>query len=134
MLALARRLAERPPAAGVCEFVNTDVLSYQPAERFDAVVAMGFFDYVDEPAKVLAHLRTLTLGTLVAAFPARWALRVPARKLSLAARGCPVFFYTRDGVLELCRAAGLECQQLIKRGPLLLLVATPQGASPAGRA
>lgn len=132
MLVLARGLAQQPPAAGVCEFLNTDVLSYRPAERFDAVVAMGFFDYVDEPAKVLAHLRTLTTGVVVAAFPALRAVRVPARKLYLAARGCPVFFYTRKRVLDLCGAAGLECRQLVKRGPLLLLVATPQAAPPAG--
>lgn len=133
MLVLARRLAEER-AAGVCEFLNTDVLRYSPGERFDAVVAMGFFDYVDDPVRVLAHLRSLTDGVVVAAFPARGAFRVPFRKLYLTARGCPVFFYTRGGILELCRRAGLECRQLERRGPIYLLVASPNGATAAGRA
>jgi 2-polyprenyl-3-methyl-5-hydroxy-6-metoxy-1,4-benzoquinol methylase len=125
MLSLARDLAAGAGVADRCRFVESDVASFTAAEPFDAVVAMGFFDYVDRPLDVLRGLRPLTRGLLVAAFPARLALRVPPRKLYLNLRGCPVYFYNAADVRRLAEGAGFTCVSLERRGPIYLLVGEP---------
>lgn len=126
MLDIARKLAAREGVAGRCRFVETDVTGFVAEAPFDAVVAMGFFDYVDRPLDVLRQLRPMTRGLLVAAFPARWSFRVPFRKISLNLRGCPVYFFDHRQVRRLAEDAGFNVVTLLRRGPIYLLVAAPK--------
>jgi 2-polyprenyl-3-methyl-5-hydroxy-6-metoxy-1,4-benzoquinol methylase len=126
MLGLANRLAEQNSVAEQCQFVQTDVLEFQPDAPVDAAIANGFFDYVREPGPVLFHLKSITRNRIIATFPAKWALRTIPRKLWLNANGCPVYFYTESAIRELCVDAGLACRQLIRSGPIYMLDATPK--------
>lgn len=121
MVELARQLAEQENAAQQCRFFQMDVMDLRGT--FDDTIALGFFDYVAQPEKVLSHLSSLTRGKIVASFPALLSPRVPFRKMWLNANGCPVYFYTKNGISELCRKAGLSAVTLIRRGPIYLLVA-----------
>lgn len=125
MLTIAERLAAQRGVESRCRFVRADILDYEPAQRFDDTVAMGFFDYVPQPHSVLSHLRVLTTGKLVASFPCRVSGRAPFRKLWLAARGCYVRLYGRSEVKALCASAGFEVRTLVRRGPIYLLIAEP---------
>src|SRR5207248_3178286 len=46
MIEIARGDAERAGVAKRCEWVVSDFLSYKTKDTFDAVVAMGYFDYL----------------------------------------------------------------------------------------
>ncbi|HUU22191.1 MAG TPA: class I SAM-dependent methyltransferase [Phycisphaerae bacterium] len=128
MLALGRRAAAERGVQDTCSFVRTDVLEYRPAERFDGIVAMGFFDYVRDLAAVMGHLGSLLRGQLVASFPVSWAFRAPFRKVWLTLRGCPVYFFTAEEIRQACRQAGLTCRTLTRSGPIYLLIAEPARA------
>ena len=44
----------------------------------------------------------------VATFPRKWTWRAPVRKVRLALRGCPVYFFTKPQVERLMAEAGFE--------------------------
>jgi len=126
MLLLAKRLADQRDCREKCTFVQADILDYHPTpDSFDAVIAMGFFDYVRDPGPVMNRLRTLLRGMLVASFPAAWSLRTPFRKAWLALRGCPVYFFSGPEIRRMCADTGFTCKKLVRFGPIYLLVATP---------
>lgn len=135
MLEIARRHAAEAGVAARCTFVQSDVMEsgVWAAGRFDIVVAMGFFDYVDDQARVLARLAELSRGRVMASFPRRWALRAIARALWWRRRGWTLTFSTRRDVERDCATAHLRPRALVARGPLLLLDAeTAPGASEPG--
>ncbi len=123
MIELARRVAQQAGVAERCRFLQIDIFALGQDEKFDATIAMGLFDYVDRPLELLRHLRPLTGELLIAAFPARLSFRVPFRKLWLNWNGCPVYFFSRSQVQRLAEDAGFECVELVRRGPIYILVA-----------
>jgi len=123
MLEIAKNLAVNYDVSSRCQFLQSDVLDMR--DTFDDVIAMGFFDYVQETEEVFSHLRTLILGKMVASFPRMGAPRVPFRKCWLAIQGCPVYFYTKSEISLLCQKTGFVCNAIIKSGPIYLLIAEP---------
>ena len=101
MLELARQRAASQGVAECCTFVEADFMTYPLREPFDITLAIGVFDYVARPEPMLARMRTATRGKAIATFPMRWTYRMPIRKLRLALRGCPVFFYSRAEAFQL---------------------------------
>lgn len=124
MITLAEQLARDAGAAERCRFIQGDVLGFGDAEGFDVVIANGFFDYVLDPAPVIAKLRGLTRGPVIASFPARLAFRSPFRWTWLALHGCPLRFYSRAEVRRLFEQAGMTCQELRRSGPIYVASAT----------
>lgn len=122
MIELADALALAEHVDSRCRFLQVDVRAYRPEVTFDAALAMGFFDYVMDPLPVMRHLAVMA-GTIVASFPALWSPRVPFRKMWLKLCGCPVKFYTRRQIRDTCARAGLTCRQLLRDGPIYVLVA-----------
>jgi len=82
---------------------------------------MGVFDYVADPAAMLARMRALSRGRVVASFPRRHMLLNLPRRLWLKTKRCPVYFYGRRSVEDLLRKAGLEPVDVwpIGRPPLI---------------
>ena len=121
MCRLAGELAERIGQADRCRFVCASADAYEADEPFDAVVAMGVFDYVADPAAMLARMRALSRSRVVASFPRRRMLLNLPRRLWLKTKRCPVYFYGRRSVEDLLRKAGLEPVDLwpIGRPPLI---------------
>jgi len=137
MLDMARAEVEQAGLADAFELVAGDFLGYRTSERFEAVLAMGYFDYLREPLPHLAQMKALCAGRLFASFPKRWEWRVPIRRLRFQFTRGYVRFYSRREVEALLRAAGLtEAQaQLIDMGRDWILVAnclpTPAAAGEA---
>ena len=113
MIEIAQREALAAGVADRCDFTVSDFLGYAPqpaggpaGTQFDAVIAMGYFDYMEEPAPHLAKMIELSRGRVFASFPKRWEVRAPLRKARFAlARGF-VRFYSRAEVLSLFRDVG----------------------------
>ncbi|MGB5105944.1 MAG: class I SAM-dependent methyltransferase [Candidatus Zixiibacteriota bacterium] len=94
-----------------CEFVLADIDTYSSDERFDVVVAMGFFDYIAEPVPRLAKLRGLCNESVIASFPSISFYRTPLRKVRYAIKRCPVYFYRVEEIKQLARESGFsDCE------------------------
>jgi 2-polyprenyl-3-methyl-5-hydroxy-6-metoxy-1,4-benzoquinol methylase len=112
MLDLARQEAAVAGVADRCEFVASSFLEYSPGGKFDVVVAMGYFDYLEEPLGDLQKMVDLGRSRIFASFPKRWEFRAPIRKVRfLLARGF-VRFYARRQVVELFARAGIPVERL----------------------
>jgi 2-polyprenyl-3-methyl-5-hydroxy-6-metoxy-1,4-benzoquinol methylase len=108
MLRLATQLAAEQGVADRCKYVLSDVLDWKTSERFDLVIAIGFWDYVADPLPRLRVIRELTKTTFLSAWPRAATLRAAIRKVRLKADGCPVYFFTLPQVQDYLRRAGFR--------------------------
>jgi SAM-dependent methyltransferase len=127
MLRLARDLVEQDGVAEQCEFALTDVLNWRTGRVFDITIAIGFWDYIADPAERLRLIRSFTGGLFLSAWPRFWTWRMPARKLRLEyLRGCPVYFFRESTVRELLESAGFEVMSFETVGKLHCVAARPK--------
>ena len=127
MIDMARKEAERAGVADRCRFEVGDFLKLDTSRPFDALLAVGFFDYTREPAAYLEKMRRLCRVKLVATFPTVWSWRVPIRWPRLRLRGCPVFFFSPGRVRALLADAGFEVARFERMGHIYFVVARPAG-------
>ena len=106
MTAIAEREAAAAGVAERCQFVVSDFMGYHTDERFDAVVAMGYFDYMEDPARHLAKMIAYARGRVFASFPKRWEVRTPLRMARFKLAHGFVRFYSRSEVVALFGAVG----------------------------
>lgn len=106
MIERARTLAEQAGVARQCEFLVGRFPEDLPAGTWDISTALGFFDYVPDPERVLKAIRERTRSTIVMSFPKAWEWRVPVRWSRFKLLGCPLFLYTRERAEKVVRAAG----------------------------
>lgn len=96
MLELGRTKAAAEGVADVCRFENGDLLTYPLKNKsFDYSIAIGFFDYQHDPARVLRVLARATRRRLCASIPKRWHVLTPQRWLRYRLFRCFVRFYSR---------------------------------------
>jgi 2-polyprenyl-3-methyl-5-hydroxy-6-metoxy-1,4-benzoquinol methylase len=107
MVDLARDLAAEEGVSERCEFRNLSFLDLDLDERFEVVVATGYFDYLEDPAAHLHKMVDCCRGRIFVSFPKRWELRAAARKLRFALARGYVRFYSATEVRDLIREAGV---------------------------
>lgn len=112
MIDLARREAAIAGKADVCEFVVSSFEDFHTDERFDIVVATGYFDYLEAPASDVQKMVRACGSRIFASFPKRLDWRVPFRKARFALGGGFVRFYDEREVRGLFAAAGLGVDRL----------------------
>jgi 2-polyprenyl-3-methyl-5-hydroxy-6-metoxy-1,4-benzoquinol methylase len=123
MIEIARKEAAAAGVADRCHWVVTDYLSFESEERFDSVIAMGYFDYLENPAVHLQKMVSQSKGRVFASFPKRWEIRTPIRMARFRFQGGFVRFYSRAEVLELFRSVGnLHCLSLVDLGRDLVAI------------
>jgi len=125
MLKLACQLADKSGISDRCTFVRSDLLDWDADQPYDIAIAIGFWDYIDDPISRLQVIRKVTVGTFLSAWPRLWTWRMPIRKARLAVRGCPVFFFTRSQVIRMLREAGFEVLDCKVIGKLFCVEARP---------
>ena len=116
MLELAREGARKADVDAKIEFVRGDFVSHDfGATTFDTSIAMGVFDYLEDPGPFLAKMSKLTRGKVIASFPQYSLVRGTARRLRyrLTGRG-DVFYYSPDAVHRLAERAGLKQHRLTR--------------------
>jgi SAM-dependent methyltransferase len=113
MLALARgRLARFERV----ELVEGDFLRLRIPRTFDVVLALGVFEYLEQPARALEWIRARCSSTFVASFT-RWdLLKGPLRHLHYALHGCPVADFGERATATLLLDAGFERVEFPFRG------------------
>ena len=86
MIRLAKDLVATDRVADRCEFAVADVLNWKPTRKFDITIAIGFWDYIANPAERLRLIRNFTTGRFLSAWPRLWTWRMPVRKVRLEYR------------------------------------------------
>jgi SAM-dependent methyltransferase len=124
MLELARKLVTENGVADRCNFVLSDVLDWKTGEKFDLVIAIGFWDYVADPLGRLEVIRRITRGRFLSAWPRAGTWRAAIRKQRLKLAGCPVYFWTLSQVEEYLRSAGFVISSSEIYGQLYCVEAT----------
>jgi SAM-dependent methyltransferase len=112
MVALARHEAEPFPDLVTVEERGWESITEHDA--FDAAVALGVLDYVDDPVTLMTRLGRAA-PHVVASFPAP-GLRLRLRQVRYGARGVHVHGYTRDDLVTLAASSGLVATELIPLG------------------
>jgi 2-polyprenyl-3-methyl-5-hydroxy-6-metoxy-1,4-benzoquinol methylase len=128
MIDLARTEAENSGVGGRCNFLNSSFLSYETSERFDVVVATGYFDYTEKPVLELKKMASLCQGKIFASFPKRWECRVPTRKLRFALVRGFVRFYSRRELEQILSMAGMDSDRtaIVDLGRDWIVIARPE--------
>ena len=124
MLKLAAQLTEQQGVAARCRYVLSDVLDWKTNERFDLVIAIGFWDYIADPLPRLQVIRGLTKTTFLSAWPRAATLRAAIRKVRLKVDGCPVYFFTLPQVEDYLHRAGFRVESHEVLGQLFCVRAT----------
>jgi len=106
MLELARQRLERFEDDKIT-LIQGDFLTSPIPGSYDVVLGLGYFDYIENAPAHVARMRELVApgGSVVASFP-RWTwTKGPIRKLRYEViNNCPIFNYTRDGLMDLFSA------------------------------
>jgi SAM-dependent methyltransferase len=102
MLALARERLAR--FGDKVTLIQGDFLETPIPGSYDVILAMGYFDYIENAPAHVERIAALVApgGSVVASFP-RWTwTKGPIRKLRYEViNNCPIFDYTRDGLVHL---------------------------------
>ena len=122
MIGLCKQSSENENLSDRCTFIQTDLLDYNPESGFDVSFGIGLFDYISDPLPVLKKMREVSTDKAIMAFPRLWTWRAPVRKVRLARKGCPVYFYSAARINQLMRDAGFSRHTLTRVGKLYCVV------------
>jgi predicted RNA methylase len=126
MIKLARNLVSQDGTEDRCEFITSDVLNWKTNEKFDISIAIGFWDYIQDPPERLRIIRSVTNDKFLSAWPRFWTWRMPVRKIRLQyVLGCPVYFFTKSDVYRLLNDAGFQVESCRVVGKLFCVEARP---------
>ncbi len=123
MLAVCRQRAQAEGVSERCTFVQTDLLQFKPADRFDICIGIGLFDYIPDALPVLTKMREVTRDRVIASLPRLWTWRAPVRRVRLALKGCDVYFYSKEKVDGLIKKAGFSHYEVEQVGQLWCVTA-----------
>jgi SAM-dependent methyltransferase len=91
------------------QLVQGDFLTTPLEGPFDVVLALGYFDYIEDAAAHARRIGELCAGSAIGSFP-RWTwLKGPVRKVRYEViNNCPIFNYSEAGLRGLFAKAGFE--------------------------
>jgi SAM-dependent methyltransferase len=130
MVALARREASAHPGQVTVEQRGWEEID--EVDAYDAAVALGVFDYVDEPGELLRRMGRASTY-VIGSFPAP-GMRVELRKIRYGARGVHVHGYRRSDLDDMAVSCHLHLARVepLGRAGYLVMFARP-GSAQNGR-
>lgn len=106
MVAFAEQSAKENNVLNKCEFICDDFIKYPFEEMFDIVVALGVFDYIQEPELYFNKISSLTKNRFLASFPKDSLFWGTQRKIRYHwIKKCPLYFYTFENLVRLYKEA-----------------------------
>lgn len=114
MVDFSRSAARQMGVHDRCTFICSDLLQFPIQETFDIVVALGFFDYVKEPAAAFEHISALTRGVFLASFPRDSLIWGAQRRIRYYwMKQCPIFNYSEAQLSKLFEEAPFRKYRII---------------------
>ncbi len=124
MIDIAKEFVKKKDLEEKIQFECVDFfVKYETKEKFDISIALGVFDYLQNPEKFLDKIKRVTKEKIIVSYPAKYAFQAPIRKVWLYSRKCPVFFYTEPQLQRIYENAGLKEIKIMKT-PLNSLIPT----------
>jgi SAM-dependent methyltransferase len=108
MLEIARQKTAAFRHSGRISFILSGYMEYEFAQKFDAAVLMGFFDYIKEPVALIRKLQADTRKELYMSFPKKGGLLTWQRKVRYNMRNCPLYFYSKKSLTKILDESGLK--------------------------
>ncbi|MBN1294605.1 MAG: methyltransferase domain-containing protein [Candidatus Latescibacteria bacterium] len=100
MIALAKQQTPQEVTSKI-NYIAADFMNWECNKKFDAVVALGVFDYLDEPRKFLDKMYGFAQKRVMFSVPGKGNLRQFVRKVRYNLRNCPLYFYSRNELSQL---------------------------------
>jgi len=88
------------------QYILDDYANYEFSETFDAACVMGFFDYVEDPVKVLKKLLKDINKEIYISIPGNKGLLAFQRKIRYNLRNCPLYLYKETDLTKYLEQAG----------------------------
>jgi len=123
MLLIAQNILHAKMTDSPSKFVVGDFNKMAFKSGFDITLAIGLFDYIEDPLDMLNKMRTVTKEKLIATFPRSGTLRSVIRKVRLGVRGCPVYYFSEDQVKKLLLDSGFTIMKFEVFGQLIFITA-----------
>jgi len=96
-------------------YLFTDFMkNFNNKELFDLTLALGVFDYIENPIPFLKKMKNLSREKLIGSFPAKLSFKMPIRKIWLWSRKCPVYFYAKKKISLIFDTLGITDYKIIK--------------------
>jgi ubiquinone/menaquinone biosynthesis C-methylase UbiE len=124
MIDFAKEMAGQCGVSDTCRFICADFNEFEASDRFDIIIAMGFFDYIADPGSVLKKAAGLLKGRFLASFPVDGGLWGFQRKIRYRLKNCPIYSYTPEQVTMLALVAGFRDIRLQNMSHGIFLTAT----------
>ena len=96
MIDLAKTRAERLRIEDNTSFELADIDSFSSDKKFDLVIGMGFFDYMNNAEAVLSKLCSLSSNQVIISLPKADHWLALQRKVRYRLRGCDLFLYSTE--------------------------------------
>jgi len=123
MIDYSKTLANNMGVEDKCKFICGDVIDYSFEEKFDYVIALGFFDYIKNPQQIFEKVNGLITKKFIASFPKFtiiWGTQRYIRYYWI--KKCPIYNYSENGLKNLFTESGFMDYQIIgdERGYLTM--------------
>jgi len=105
MLKIAKKSIKDENLPGV-DFLQADFVDYDFTKKYDAVCAMGFFDYIENPAPVLKKMIEISNHEVYASFPKAKGVLAIQRRIRYKLRSCPLWLYSEKRLLAILEQSG----------------------------
>ena len=105
MVEFSQQKAKEMGVADKCNFVCGDFMSFNFKDSFDIIIALGFFDYIEEPKALFDKIGTVAKGRFLASFPQDSLIMGTQRKIRYHLKKCPLYFYTYEWLDNLYKHA-----------------------------
>lgn len=94
-------------------------------ETYDAVIAIGFFDYQENPGAALEKMVKVSNKVVVASFPKSSGILAIQRRIRYRVRNCPLWMYSHSDIEDLVgNLTSPVSRQILRLGRDYLLVLT----------
>jgi len=114
MITLAKKYQNQQNLNSI-EFICCDFPKEVPTQKkYDISIAIGVLDYIKNPLDFLKKMASLTNNKMIISYPIKYSYNSLPRKLWLKSKNCPVFFYSKNEIIELYNQLGFEKLKIIQ--------------------
>lgn len=113
MIEIAKERAKFYNVEEQCQFLVADFFAFEPSEKFDYSIAMGFMDYMQNPKEVIEKVAKVTKRKAFFSFPSDKGFLAWQRKIRYKWK-CPLYLYSEEKIRELFKDFPPEKVQIKK--------------------